>query len=223
MSTTLERTELLSETSDSTELDLTGTDEDLLARYSNGGHYRPEFKVGKARADVHSSSHDVFWGVWSVRTKEKHRGKGHGRRLMQVLTAYADAAGRGLFLQVYTDNAVAINLYESAGFRITYTHGGIHGMKRYPAHIPSTPQWDRYFEEKAILLERDHEPRLGSDEGVAFFDDLYRIQQNRPDLDRPRHTGSANYGENTRRLSCDNTLAGLREAGWTITRIGDTR
>lgn len=176
------------------------------------------FKVGPATAELHSG-YGAFRTVYSVRVKEKRRGQGHGRRLMDVIVAYADATGTGLNLTVYGDNEAAIRLYKSVGFRITNTRDdGTHWMERYPTRIPSTPAWDKHFEEKALRLERDHEPRLGGDHWVAFFDALYKAQMTPTNLGRADYTGSRNYGENTRRLSCDATGALLVAAGWTITR-----
>jgi ribosomal-protein-alanine N-acetyltransferase len=44
------------------------------------------------------------------------QGHGIGRRLLDVLLARADADAAAVFLEVRTDNAAAIGLYESTGF-----------------------------------------------------------------------------------------------------------
>lgn len=57
---------------------------------------------------------DECW-VQTIAVAADHRGFGTGRRLF---TALLDEAGqRPVYLEVRTDNAVAIALYESAGFR----------------------------------------------------------------------------------------------------------
>ena len=44
------------------------------------------------------------------------QGHGIGRRLLEALLARADADGAAVFLEVRTDNAAAIGLYENTGF-----------------------------------------------------------------------------------------------------------
>lgn len=217
-------------------LDKPLTAEEILEEYaankdswSGWENHHIDFEVGYATAELHSV-YSAFRTVYSVHVHVDHRGQGHGRRLMEVITAYADAVGVGLNLSVYADNEAAIRLYTSVGFRIRHTreagidefgrpNEAIHYMERYPTRIPSTPEWDAHFEAKALRLERDHEPRLGGDLWVEFFADLYRAQMSRDHTDdRARYTGSANYEENSRRLSCDATGAALRALGWTITR-----
>jgi RimJ/RimL family protein N-acetyltransferase len=60
-------------------------------------------------------------GVWSLGTwiLAPYRGRGLGRRLLDLVVAEAAAAGaRKVELEVFTDNAVAIALYEAAGFEL---------------------------------------------------------------------------------------------------------
>lgn len=218
------------------------TAEEILERYAtnNPEHevswpgwadHHIDFEVGPATAELHSS-YQAFRTVYSVNVHPDHRGQGHGRRLMDVIVAYAEATGCGLNLSVLVDNEPAVRLYKSVGFRIVHTsearHDDLgrprpaeHYMKRYPTRIPATPEWDAHFEAKALRLERDHEPKLGGDFWVEFFADLYRAQMSKDKTgidDRARYTGSANYEENTRRLSCDASGAALEALGWTITR-----
>ena len=207
--------------------------EEILGQYAtNKGswagweQHHIDFRVGPATAELHSA-HDCFRTLYSVRVKAKKRGQGHGRRLMDVIVAYAEATGCGLRLEVYADNEPAVRLYKAVGFRITNTRDGIHVMRRYPSRIPSTPEWDEHFEKKALLLERDHEPRLGSDHWVGALDALHRARevayaQTKNGQDgRVRYSGSRNYEENTRRLYCDAIGAALEASGWTITRINE--
>lgn len=58
--------------------------------------------------------------VYDVRVAPEHRGHGHGRALMHVAERECLAAGkRSLGLNVYADNATAMALYESLGYRTT--------------------------------------------------------------------------------------------------------
>ncbi|UXA19058.1 ribosomal protein S18-alanine N-acetyltransferase [Mycobacterium sp. SMC-4] len=52
--------------------------------------------------------------IHTIGVDPAHQGKGIGRQLLQRLIDYAD--GATIFLEVRTDNAPAIALYESAGF-----------------------------------------------------------------------------------------------------------
>jgi GNAT superfamily N-acetyltransferase len=212
----------------------TMTSDQLATQYVKGNwakanhrFHGTQWKVGRAKAVLDSSHHQTFRRVWSVSVPAKHRRKGHGRRLMQVLTAYADAEALGLDLFVDTDNEAAINLYRSFGFTITRTNnagnagkaGANHYMMRLPLAVMEGEKWEAYFKAEALRLERDNEPRLGSDHWVAFFDALHKARmEDRERPDRARHTGSPNYEENSRRLYCDATGAALLAAGWTVTR-----
>ncbi|UKY49054.1 GNAT family N-acetyltransferase [Streptomyces inhibens] len=58
--------------------------------------------------------------VADVRVAPEHRGRGHGRTLMLVAERECLAAGRAsLGLDVYADNAQALGLYDSLGYRPT--------------------------------------------------------------------------------------------------------
>ena len=46
-----------------------------------------------------------------------HRGKGYAARLLREVTARILARGERAFLHSYADNAAAIGLYESLGYR----------------------------------------------------------------------------------------------------------
>ncbi|GGZ08194.1 GNAT family N-acetyltransferase [Streptomyces poonensis] len=60
--------------------------------------------------------------VYDVETDARHRGRGHGRTLMHAAEARAVAAGRtAIRLDVLADNAPAVRLYTSLGYR-TLTH-----------------------------------------------------------------------------------------------------
>jgi ribosomal protein S18 acetylase RimI-like enzyme len=64
-------------------------------------------------------------GAWVSRVEvdEAHRGRGHGRTLMLAAERECHAAGvRTLGLNVRTDNAPAVRLYESLGYRVTAHH-----------------------------------------------------------------------------------------------------
>jgi len=62
---------------------------------------------------------DSAW-VYNVEVEPEHRGKGYGRALMRA--AEAETTRRGVAkigLNVFGGNDVAINLYESLGYRVT--------------------------------------------------------------------------------------------------------
>ncbi|GAB1508530.1 ribosomal protein S18-alanine N-acetyltransferase [Actinophytocola sp. KF-1] len=60
---------------------------------------------GDAEANVHTIGVDPEW-----------QGKGVGKALLRALLARADAAAAPVYLEVRTDNAAAIGLYEAHGF-----------------------------------------------------------------------------------------------------------
>jgi GNAT superfamily N-acetyltransferase len=61
--------------------------------------------------------------VFDVEVAPSHRGRGHGRTLMLAAERECLAAGvRTLGLNVFTDNAAALRLYESLGHRPTAHH-----------------------------------------------------------------------------------------------------
>lgn len=60
---------------------------------------------------------DGYSEVSGVCTHPNHRGRGHAAALMRVVASRILARGEGAFLHSYADNAVAIRLYESLGFR----------------------------------------------------------------------------------------------------------
>ena len=61
--------------------------------------------------------------VFSMRTREPHRRKGHSRRILDALMAYGVQHGAATaFLQVHPANATAVALYEQAGFRTQYEY-----------------------------------------------------------------------------------------------------
>ncbi|KQB87439.1 ribosomal protein S18-alanine N-acetyltransferase [Corynebacterium lowii] len=59
--------------------------------------------------------------VYTIAVAPSHQGKGVGRALFDQLLHTADRLRAPVFLEVRTDNAPAIGLYESCGFRITGT------------------------------------------------------------------------------------------------------
>ena len=59
---------------------------------------------------------EIVW-LYEVHVDEPHRGRGYGRRLMELLEERARAAGVGrVALNVYADNSPARSLYESLGY-----------------------------------------------------------------------------------------------------------
>jgi predicted GNAT family acetyltransferase len=61
---------------------------------------------------------DGFTEVSGVCTHPDHRGRGYAGALMRVVAARMLARGETPFLHSYADNAAAIALYESLGFRL---------------------------------------------------------------------------------------------------------
>lgn len=61
--------------------------------------------------------------IGSVMIHPDHRGKGHGRRLMQALMGFAAREGAtSVFLQVAETNTTARQLYRAIGFRDVYSY-----------------------------------------------------------------------------------------------------
>ncbi|PPQ25872.1 hypothetical protein CCR94_24140 [Rhodoblastus sphagnicola] len=62
-------------------------------------------------------------GLFDLMVAPEHRGSGIGRKIMQALLHWGREAGaRQAYLQVHQSNAVALNLYESFGFRAGYDY-----------------------------------------------------------------------------------------------------
>lgn len=59
-----------------------------------------------------------FTEVSGVCTHPDHRGRGHAGALMRIVSTRILARGERPFLQTYADNATAIALYETLGFRL---------------------------------------------------------------------------------------------------------
>jgi GNAT superfamily N-acetyltransferase len=216
---------------------VTLTADEILEQYATNEHRwlgwedrEINFEVGPATAELHAA-YLAFRTVYHV----DHRGQGHGRRLMDVIVAYAEATGCGLDLTVLTDNEPAIHLYTSVGFKIVHTtearyddlgrpRPAMHYMKRYPTRIPATDEWDKHFEAKARQLERDHEPAPeGPDEWAEPREAIRAAEKVAYEhvKDRDRYSGSDNYEANTRRMYRDAFGAALLASGWTITRTGE--
>ncbi len=63
----------------------------------------------------------VLAGLFEIATDEKMRGRGYGRRAILSALKWAHSRGaRQGWLQVEADNATAVGLYESLGFRALY-------------------------------------------------------------------------------------------------------
>ena len=59
-------------------------------------------------------------GIWNLCIKEEYRGQGYGKLMMlEILMRFGH---KPLYLFVYKDNEVALNLYESVGFKIFCEH-----------------------------------------------------------------------------------------------------
>ncbi|MEM9684385.1 MAG: GNAT family N-acetyltransferase, partial [Pseudomonadota bacterium] len=77
----------------------------------------PAGKRRKAAAITYAALSEGLVCVESVITAPAHRGKGHGRRLLESAFAWAAANGAvGACLQVEASNAPGLALYERLGF-----------------------------------------------------------------------------------------------------------
>ncbi|MFC0314915.1 ribosomal protein S18-alanine N-acetyltransferase [Gordonia phosphorivorans] len=56
--------------------------------------------------------------VHTIAVDPEYRGQGSGRALLDALLRVADAVAAPVFLEVRTDNAVAVSLYERSGFAV---------------------------------------------------------------------------------------------------------
>lgn len=74
--------------------------------------------VGYAGISVLGPSEEHECEVHTIAVAPEFRGGGSGRALLAELLRVADGYGAPVFLEVRTDNAVAITLYESVGFTV---------------------------------------------------------------------------------------------------------
>jgi ribosomal protein S18 acetylase RimI-like enzyme len=114
-------------------LDASGVTQDRLSR----AQYRKHLDSQTALVLVASANHRRFLGtavvffrkaatvarLYSLATTPQARGKGVGSALIAAAEDTARSRGcRALRLEVRTDNAVALGLYERLGYRRTGTH-----------------------------------------------------------------------------------------------------
>ncbi|MGB6243494.1 ribosomal protein S18-alanine N-acetyltransferase [Gordonia sp. (in: high G+C Gram-positive bacteria)] len=74
--------------------------------------------VGYAGISVLGRPGDRECEVHTIGVDPEHQGRGYGRALLEALLRVADEARAPVFLEVRTDNAPAIALYERNGFEI---------------------------------------------------------------------------------------------------------
>jgi ribosomal-protein-alanine N-acetyltransferase len=72
--------------------------------------------VGYAGISVVGAPRDAEASVHTIGVDPAWQGKGIGRALLRALLARADEAAAPVYLEVRTDNAAAIGLYEAHGF-----------------------------------------------------------------------------------------------------------
>lgn len=78
---------------------------------------------GRTVACGFGAMEDDYIGFFDIVVDESHRGRGFGRRIMNGIidAAKAKRLGKG-YLQVLASNTVALELYESLGFKKAYTY-----------------------------------------------------------------------------------------------------
>ncbi|GAC56615.1 putative ribosomal-protein-alanine acetyltransferase [Gordonia hirsuta DSM 44140 = NBRC 16056] len=87
--------------------------------------------------------------VHTIAVAPEYRGRGGGRALLAALLEVADAVAAPVFLEVRTDNTVAIALYQSAGFSVAglrpnyYRPSGADAYTMVRAAQPTSRQEDR--------------------------------------------------------------------------------
>jgi ribosomal-protein-alanine N-acetyltransferase len=93
-----------------------------------GAHGRDGELIGYAGLGVFGREPDYEASVHTIGVDPTWQGRGVGKALLGVLLAIADELGAPVFLEVRTDNRVAIGLYEAHGFTML-------GLRRgyYPA------------------------------------------------------------------------------------------
>lgn len=76
-----------------------------------------EVPVGVLWIGPRSTSQPDEWWIWDVEIDEAHRGRGFGRRAMELAeTAAQEQGAKTLGLNVFGFNRVARGLYESLGY-----------------------------------------------------------------------------------------------------------
>ena len=69
--------------------------------------------------EAYEDPDDRYW-LWRLMIGEEHQGKGYGRLAMEAIIRYFRAHGAGhIRLSTKADNAAALALYRSFGFRET--------------------------------------------------------------------------------------------------------
>lgn len=82
------------------------------------GAYDDEQLVGYAGLAVAGRPSDAEAEVHTIGVDTEHQGRGLGRALLRALLSRADRSDAETFLEVRTDNAPAIGLYEAHGFEV---------------------------------------------------------------------------------------------------------
>ena len=102
-----------------------------------------ELLVGYAGLAMLGPRNDPEFEVHTIGVDRAHQGKGIGRALMDQLVHTADLLGGPIFLEVRTDNAPAIALYESYGFYTLATRKAYYqpsGADAFTMTRPATTQ-----------------------------------------------------------------------------------
>lgn len=89
---------------------------ELDAGHHYVGAYAESGLVGYAGLALRGTRGDVEANVHTIGVDPEWQGQGIGRALLRALLALADEFAAPVFLEVRTDNAAAIGLYEAHGF-----------------------------------------------------------------------------------------------------------
>lgn len=102
---------------------LTGIRRELVAKntYYFGLFSAANTLVGYVGLAKNGPKMDPEWEIHTMAVAKPFQGRGYSHLLMQEALAVVDAHGGPVFLEVRTDNAPALGLYQHYGFRVTGT------------------------------------------------------------------------------------------------------
>ncbi|MFT3714590.1 MAG: ribosomal protein S18-alanine N-acetyltransferase [Gordonia sp. (in: high G+C Gram-positive bacteria)] len=87
--------------------------------------------------------------IHTIAVAPEHRGRGGGRILLDRLLEVADAQAAPVFLEVRTDNTVALTLYGSVGFTVAGVRRNYYQPSGADAYVMARPPSDKLKERDA--------------------------------------------------------------------------